>query len=138
MGNQENLQLVQDIYAALGRGDHSAMLDQLADNADWDYAYRVAPSPVPWLQPRSGKEEVAGFFKSLQDNLEIHKFAVNALAVGPGVVVALFEIEATVKHTGRRIVEQNEAHIWHFDEAGKVVRFRHCADTYQHVMAYRG
>lgn len=133
-----DLQVVQDIYAAFGRGDIPAILEKLADDVDWDYAYRAAPNPVPWLQPQRGKAGVAGFFQSVQANLEIHRFAVNALAEGPGVVVALFDIEATVKPTGKRIVEQDEAHIWHFNEAGQVVRFRHCADTYQQVLASTG
>jgi len=50
-------------------------------------------------------------------------------------LIALIDIEATVKETGKRIVESDEAHIWQFDEAGTVVRFWHCADTYQQVMA---
>ena len=133
-----NTKVVQNIYEAFGRGDIPAILDHLADNVDWEYAYRAAPNPVPWLEPQRGKEGVAGFFKSAQENLEIHRFAVNSLAEGPSVVVALFDLEATVNRTGKAIVEQDEAHIWHFNEAGKVVRFRHCADTYQQVMAYTG
>ena len=136
MSGQQNLQIVQDIYGAFGRGDIPAILEKLADNVDWEYAYRVAPNPVPWLQPQHGTDGVAPFFMSVQENLEIHRFAVNTLAEGPGVIVALFDIEATIKRTGKRIVEEDEAHIWHFDGAGKVVRFRHCADTYQQVMAY--
>jgi ketosteroid isomerase-like protein len=44
--------------------------------------------------------------------------------------------EASVRSTGRRIVEEDEVHIWHFDRAGKVTRFRHRADTHQHAAAY--
>jgi ketosteroid isomerase-like protein len=131
------IKLVQDIYAAFGRGDIPAILDKLADNVEWDYAYRASPNPVPWLQPQHGKQGVAEFFKSLQDNLEIKRFAINELAEGPSVVVAILDLEAMVKRGAMKpIIEQDEAHIWHFDEAGKVVRFRHCADTYQHVTAY--
>ena len=133
-----NVQVVQDIYEAFGRGDVPAILDQLVDNVDWEYAYRAAPNPVPWLEPRRGKEGVAAFFTSTQEHLVIHRFAVNSLAEAPGVIVALFDLEATVKRTGKDIVEQDEAHIWHFNEAGKVVRFRHCSDTYQLVRAYNG
>lgn len=133
-----NMSVVQDIYAAFGRGDIPTILDKLADDVDWDYAYRAAPNPIPWLQPQRGKDGAAGFFKKVQDNLEIHRFAVKTLTEGLNVIVALFDIEATVKPTGKPIVEQDEAHIWHFNDAGKVIRFRHCADTYQQVMAYEG
>ena len=133
-----NMKVMQEIYEAFGRGDIPVILDKLADNVDWDYAYREASNPLPWLQAQRGKEGAAVFFKSLQDNLETHHFAVNAMAEGPNVIVVLVDMEATVRQTGKRIVEQDEAHIWHFDEAGKVVRFRHCADTYQTAMAYKG
>jgi hypothetical protein len=133
-----NMKVVQDIYAAFGRGDIPTILDKLADDVDWDYAYRAAPNPVPWLQPQRGKDGAAGFFKRVQENLEIKRFAVKTLAEGPNVIVALFDIEATVKTTRKRIVEEDEAHIWHFNDTGKIVRFRHCADTYQGAMAYSG
>jgi hypothetical protein len=133
-----NIDAVKGIYAAFGRGDVPAILEKLADDVDWEYAYIGAPNPVPWLQPRRGKDGVAKFFPSLQDNLEFQRFAVNELAEGPSLVVALLYLEAKVKKNGRRIVEEDEAHIWRFNTAGKVDRFRHCADTYQHVMAYQG
>lgn len=132
-----NLKVAQDIYAAFGRGDIPAILDKLADDVDWEYAYRVAPNPVPWLQPREDKAGVGKFFESL-GALEFHRFTPKVSLEGPGLVVALIDLEATVKETGKSIVETDEVHIWHFNEAGKVIRFRHCADTYQHVMAYKG
>jgi hypothetical protein len=33
------------------------------------------------------------------------------------------------------VAEEHEAHLWHFNEAGKVVRFCHKVDTYQHWRA---
>lgn len=136
MKTQSNMETIQQIYEAFGRGDIPTILAKMADNVDWEYAYRKAPNPVPWLQPRTNKAGVGQFFESLA-SLEFHRFVPNAILEGPDLVVALIDIEATVKKTGKRIVEQNEAHIWHFDKAGKVVRFRHCADTYQQAMAYQ-
>jgi hypothetical protein len=42
-----------------------------------------------------------------------------------------------VKKTGKKVTEEDEVHIWHFNDAGKITRFRHCVDTHQHVQAYR-
>ena len=53
-------------------------------------------------------------------------------------VVVLFQLEATVRATGRKVVEEDEVHIWHFDAAGKASRFRHRVDTLQHHLAYHG
>ncbi len=129
-----NIEVVQGIYEALGRGDLPAILDQVADVVDWEYAYRTAPNDVPWLQPRDDKAGIEKFFESLVA-LEIHSFTPKTLLEGPGLVVALCDIDFTVKKTGKRVVEVDEAHIWHFNDEGKVVRFRHCADTHQNLMA---
>lgn len=132
-----NLQTVQGTYAAFGRVDILGILSYLADRADWEYAYAKTPNEVPWLQPRRDKAGVAKFFESL-GALEITRFIPKGFLEGSDVVVALFDIEATVKRTGNRIVETDEAHIWRFNRDGKVVAFRHCADTHQQLMALKG
>ncbi|MDZ7267144.1 MAG: hypothetical protein ONB48_07425 [candidate division KSB1 bacterium] len=53
------------------------------------------------------------------------------------MVVALTDFSFTVKRTGRQVVERDEPHVWRFNEAGRVVSFRHCADTHQHVPGLR-
>ena len=44
-------------------------------------------------------------------------------------VVDLVNSEYTARATGRKVVEVDEVHIWHFNAAGRVQRFRHRADT---------
>ncbi len=130
-----NIKVVQDIYAAFGRGDIPAILDRLADSIEWEYG--SAPNEVPWLQPRRGRAEVGKFFESLSA-LEFHNFEPKTFLEGSGLVVVLVDLEVTVNQTGKRIIEEDEVHIWHFDASGRVVRFRHCVDSHQHVTAYRG
>lgn len=132
---QSNVRSVEAIYAAFGRGDVPAILEHLADDVDWEYGQ--AENSVPWLQRRRGRAAVAQFFAALSA-LDFHKFVPKALIEGPGLVVALVDVEATVKQTGLRIAEEDETHIWRFDDRGRVVRFRHAADTAQHVAAFRG
>lgn len=132
-----NLQTVQDIYAAFGRGDIPAILARLAENVEWDYSYANAPSGIPWFQSRYGKAGVVGFFESLEA-LEITKFMPRGYAEGRDLVVALFDVEATVRQTGKRISDTDQAHVWRLDGAGKVIAFRHCADTLQYLMALKG
>jgi ketosteroid isomerase-like protein len=129
-----NKETVQDIYAAFGRGDVAAILERLDEGVEWEYG---AASEVPWLQPRRGRTGAAEFFASLTA-LEIQTFILKAILEGDGLVVALIDVEATVKATGKRYVEEDEVHIWYFDENGKVVRFRHRVDTHQHYQAWRG
>jgi ketosteroid isomerase-like protein len=130
-----NTETVQQIYTAFGRGDIRAILERLADDVEWEYG--VNATEVPWLQPRHGRAAVAGFFQSLAA-LEFHRFEPKTFLESGSVVVVLIDLEATVKATGQRIVEEDEAHIWHFDARGQVCRFRHRVDTHQHRAAWRG
>ncbi len=132
-----NQQTVQDIYAAFGRGDIPAILERLADDVQWDHlpdgsgAERHA---VPWLVARTGRDDVAGFFEAL-GGLEIHELAPTAILADGDTVVVLLDEDATVRATGERFRDAT-AHVWTFGPDGRVVAFRHIADTVKHVEAY--
>lgn len=130
----DDKQTVREIYEAFGRGDVPAILERLDEDVEWEYG---AASEVPWLQPRHGRSGAGEFFASL-GALDIQCFAVKAILEGDGLIVALIDIEATVKATGKRFAEEDEVHIWYLNESGKVVRFRHRVDTHQHYQAWRG
>lgn len=49
-------------------------------------------------------------------------------------VAAEILVDATNSATGSRIRDQ-EIHLWTFDDAGRVVRFRHYVDTAKHIAA---
>lgn len=130
-----HIETVQRMYEAFGRKDVPAILQHLADDVDWDYG--LTSTDVPWLQRRRGPAEVGQFFQSLAA-LEFHKFQLTNILGSGNLVVALFDLEVTVRATGRRIVEEDEVHIWYFNDEGKVSRFRHRVDTHQHLLALRG
>jgi hypothetical protein len=129
-----NIDIVQQMYAAFGRGDIPAILDRMAADVVWEYG--VNSTDIPWLRPRRGKEGVADFFACLSE-FEIHKFQPQHLLGGDNIVVGLVDFEATVKATGKRIVEEDEVHIFYFNGAGQVTKFRHRVDTYQAWAAYQ-
>lgn len=126
--------VVRDIYGAFGRGDVPAILAHLAEDVEWEYQPNT--TTIPWLQPRHGRDAVPGFFQAL-GAVDFHRFDVKAVLEGDGIVTAVVDIEFTVRATGRRVVEIDEAHVWRFD-GDRVVRFRHCADTRQQQLAYDG
>jgi ketosteroid isomerase-like protein len=130
-----NLQTTQQIYEAFGRGDVPAILEKLAETVDWEYG--AGETDVPWLQRRRGRDGAAAFFASL-GAIDIQRFELTNLLEGGPTVVGLVNIEFVVKATGKRVVEEDEAHIWHFDEQGRVVRFRHRVDTQKHALACKG
>lgn len=123
-----NIQTVQSIYAAFGRGDIPAILGHLADDVAWEYDKEA--SGVPWLVPRRGRAEVTKFFESLAA-VDFQQFLPKTQIAGGNLVVALNDVAFTVKATGKRFVEEDEVHLWHFDDAGKVKRFCHKTDTLQ-------
>jgi ketosteroid isomerase-like protein len=126
---------VQKIYQAFGQGDIPAILGHLAEDVEWEYG--VNSTNVPWLQPRRGRAHVSEFFQAL-GAVDIRGFQPKTFLENGDVVVVLVDLDATVKATGRQVVEEDEVHIWYFDSAGKVSRFRHRADTYQHWKAHSG
>jgi ketosteroid isomerase-like protein len=132
--NTSNRDRVQAIYEAFGRGDVPSILEAVSDDVDWEYA--GATDQVPWLVHRRGRAGVGKFFEAL-GALDIKRFVPHTLLAAQDTVVALIELEATVKTTGKAIDNPEEIHVWHFDRAGKVVRFRHALDTAQHVAACR-
>lgn len=130
-----NIETVQEIYAAFGRGDVPAILDHLAEDVEWDYA--VGKVDVPWLRPRRGRAEVPGFFHAL-GALEFTRFEPKTFLEGGDVVVVLLDVGITVRETGQRLAEEDEVHIWRFDPRGRVTRFTHKLDTHAHRTALRG
>ena len=132
---RDNRETVGAIYQAFGRGDVPAILEHVAEDVQWEYAW--GESPIPWLAPGRGREHVGRFFSVLMEQLSFNRFEVNHVLGGDGVVVALVGLDATVRATGQHIVETDEPHVWHFDEAGRVRKFRHAADTHQQLEALR-
>lgn len=128
----DNLTTTQAIYAAFGRGDIPAILATLSDDVEWEYG--ATRNDAPWLKRGRGRDGAGSFFASLA-GMDIHRFGVNSILAGDNVTVALVNIEFTVKATGKRVVEEDEVHIWHFDKQGKVARFRHRVDTLAHHLA---
>ncbi len=128
-----NLRTVQEMYEAFSRGDLPTILSKLSESVEWEYG--PTSTNVPWLRRREGRDGAAAFFASL-DEMEIHTFAPKAFLETDGIVVVLIDVEFTVKATGKRVVEEDEIHVWRFNAEGKVSRFRHGVDTHQHQLAY--
>jgi ketosteroid isomerase-like protein len=126
---------VQDIYGAFGRGDVPAILAHLAPDVQWEYG--MVSTDVPWLKPRRGHAEVAGFFQESGAATTYQHFQTKAILEGDHLVVALIDAAYVVNATGKTVVEEDAVNIWHFDNAGLVTKFRHRVDTHQQWLAWR-
>ena len=127
---------VQKVYEALGQGDIPTILGHLADDVEWEYGGDA--TGLPWLQLRRGHAEVAGFFQDLGAALDVQRFQPTTFLESGNAVVVLIELEFVVRATGLRAVEEDEVHIFHFGDSGKVRRFRHRLDTYRAWLASKG
>jgi uncharacterized protein len=128
-----NIETVQQLYAAFGRGDISTILQLVSPDVAWDNA--GDHRDIPWLAPRRGRAEVAGFFEALE-HLVVHHFEPKTFLASGDLVIVLIDEEVTVKRTGKRIRESDQVHLWSFDENGSIVRHRQRVDTHRHWLAY--
>jgi ketosteroid isomerase-like protein len=55
---------------------------------------------------------------------------------GDGNVAVVVHIETVVKASGY-VIDDEEVHLWTFDDAGLVSAFRHVVDTAKHIEAAR-
>lgn len=127
-----NMKAVMGIYEAFSRGDLPAILAHFADDIEWEYGNTTT---VPWLQTCKGKEGAQAGLIATFSSIETHSFVPKSFIEGEGVIVVLFDTTFTVKSTGKRVVEEDAAHIWRFNADGKVARFRHRNDTHQQQLA---
>ena len=128
-----NVETVQAVYAAFGRGDIPAILDALTDDVAWD---QDAPSyGVPIYEPGAGKEHVRRFFREVEDGLEFLRFEPKNFLAGGDQVAVPIDIEVKVSSTQNTLIAL-EIHLWTFASDGKVSRFFHCVDRHAAVLAY--
>ena len=128
-----NIEIVEQIYGAFGRGDVAAILERIDAEVDWEVG--MVDGGVPWLRPGKGRAAVGAFFEAL-GGLEFTKFEVVTVVGAGEYVVGLLNVGFTVRATGKQVSETLESHVWRF-EAGRVVAFRHGSDTHQHFLASR-
>src|SRR6188472_3652854 len=135
-----NVQTVQQMYEAFGRGDVAAILEKMSDGVEWeswDVSNTAQGAGVPWLERRSGKGGVGEFFAAVASSLEFHSFEPQSILEGPHQVAAIIRFDATAKETGERFTDE-EIHLWTFDDDGKVTGMRHFGDTAKHIKAAKG
>ena len=130
-----NVETVQQMYEAFGRGDVPAIIDKLDPNVEWDT--EVETPGVPWLQPRRGAANVPGFFEALSA-LSITGFNPHTFFADGDKVFVLIALEGTANASGKPFNLPYHGHLWVFNSAGKVTKFQAVTDTAQHQRMARG
>ncbi|MFZ1554521.1 MAG: nuclear transport factor 2 family protein [Anaerolineae bacterium] len=135
----DNLATIGAIYEAFGKGDIPTILGHLADDVRWEeWADNTAQKAgVPWLQARHDKAGALEFFQVMGSLLQVTELRILSLMAGGNQVAVVFVIACDVRGTDRRYRDE-EIHLWTLNDAGKVVRMRHYADTAKHIAAAQG
>ena len=132
MSEQENVQVVQAMYAAFKRGDVPAVLDRLAEDIEWRIA---GPSELPYAGLHRGRDEVAKFFETFAQASEFEVFEPQEYFSRGDKVVVLGHERQRVKATGR-VVETEWAMVFTL-RAGTIARFHNFVDTHAVAAAHR-
>ena len=124
-----NLETIKKIYEAFGKGDVPFILEQLADDVDWEkwLDNSVQKADVPYLRYKKGAARVGEFFAEIPA-LKITDFRLLSLMEGENQVAAEIFLET-------EFYTDEEIHLWTFNDEGKVTRFRHYIDTAKHIEA---
>ena len=133
MSTEENKAIVQQMYAAFGRGDIPAVLEALADDVEWHVM--GSPEVVPWAGTRRGREQASHFFRAVGETLDVEQFEARTMvAEGDTVVVVGWE-RSRVKPTGG-IYDDEWVHLFRL-RTGKIAVFREFNNSAAWVAAYR-
>lgn len=122
-----NTETVRAIYDAFGRGDVPFILSQLDENVDWEKwdDNHAQNAGVPYMRHIKGRDGVANFFGEVA-KLGITEFDVVAVMEGGNKVAVQFTLSA--EH-----FDEDEMHLWTFNDEGKITGFRHYLDTAKHI-----
>jgi ketosteroid isomerase-like protein len=110
--------IVQDLYAAFGRGDVPAILSKLAADVVWE---SEGPAILSFTGIRHGITETVGFFEALGAEHSDPRLTIEEYVASGNAVMTLGRYTATIRATGKKF-DSPIAHYWKFRD-GKVVRY---------------
>jgi ketosteroid isomerase-like protein len=128
-----NIETIQALYAAFGRGDVPAILSSFAPDAV--ISFEGASKDVPWHGPWRGHGEIQRFFGVLAEEVEFEIFEPQRFTASPEAVAVHLHLRYQVRRTGKR-VDARQIHWWTMRD-GKVAAIAHFEDTAQVVAATR-
>lgn len=132
MSQQDPVAVVQQAYAAFGRGDIQGVINTLAEDIEW--ITPGSPDQIPMAGTRRGPAQVLQFFGSLAENVDFHKFDPYKIIAQGDTVVVMVRERSTIRPTGRTL-EQELVHVMEVKN-GRIARFTEYFDTAQTAAAF--
>ena len=119
-------EIVQQAYAAFGRGDVPAILAALTDDVEWRF-HASQSTGIPYGGTFTGKKEVEAWFATLAQNDEIQQFEPREFLEGPNHVTVLGWERVRPLHNGSAF-DGEWVHVFTL-KGGKISRWIGTADT---------
>ena len=132
MENNPNVGIVRSGYEAFGRGDIAALLNLFDENIMW---VTPGPSALPTSGRRRGRQEVAGFFQTLNDTFQIEQFTPRQF-IGDGNTVVVTGDEVARARTTNRSFNVEWCHVFEMKD-GLVTAFHEYFDASAALEALR-
>lgn len=120
----QQVDLVKQTYTAFQQGNIPAVLNNLADNIEWDSQY--TPN-VPFAGEWDGKTGVTNYLNTVNRTVDILNFTPQNFTAEGNTVIVRGSEQIRVKATGREY-KNNWVHIWDI-EGGKVDKITTYNDT---------
>lgn len=127
-----NVRAVQEAYAAFKAHNIQELLKRFSNEIEWSIP---GPPAIPLCGTRRGRDQVADFFKRLQELEEVQMFDPREYIAQGDKVVVLGRFKARVRATNRTM-ESDFVHVFTLRD-GQAVQFREFADTAAALMAYK-
>ena len=131
MAKDNNVGLIEDVYAAYAQGNSQFILDRITDDVDW---INEGPGSIPYAGTFKGPADVQRFFEALGSSVDGGRVTPDDWIAQNDKVVTTGRFTATVKATGRRI-DVPIAHVFTIRN-GKIARWAGYADTARVAEAY--
>lgn len=129
---RDNVKVVQQVYAALGKGDIPTVLSFLTDDVEWSMPH--PPEIVPYGGKWQGREEVAKFFSVMHDYAEFQQVQLQEYIAQNDKVIVLGHIKVKAKPSDRQY-ENDLVAVWTI-ENGRVKQMRDFMDTVPAIEAF--
>jgi hypothetical protein len=126
-------EIIQQAYAAFGRGDIPAILELLTDDIDW--RFHAAGTGLPYAGRFTGKPAVKEWFQMLAKTDDIQAFEPREFLAGPNHVTVIGWERAKPLPDGK-VFESDWVHVFTL-KGDKVSRWIGTADTAARTAAVR-
>ena len=123
--SQQNIGVVQEGYAAFGRGDIPGLLSRLDDNIEWK---TPGMADLPTAGTRRGRAAVGDFFRIVNELFVFESFEPQSFLADGDRVVVVGTNRYTVKGGSGQSLSEDWCHIFTIKN-GKIVSFQEYLDT---------